>query len=164
MAEKEETVSFLEKDCKIKVDREKGKAKITMTSKDYNEILASKGATEDVRSVVKKAQTEVAMDAARFAESQFEKLNKGIKEDGKGYIGRVEVNLGVGNDSMRVGITGHKVSEGTALNGKPYRTETYGAIDIKVNWDFGRKERAKGGELDQISASCCKFLGGKMDK
>lgn len=158
----EETCSFLEKTMKIDVNREKGKARFTMTSKDYADVLATKGATPDVLKVVKQAQTEVAIDAAKFAEKKFEEINKGLKEGSKGFVNRVEVNLGVGNDSMRVGLTGRRVNEGT-VDGKPFKKVKIGSVDIKFNWDFGRKERAKGADLDQIAASCCKFLGAKPE-
>lgn len=163
MAE-EKTIKCLGKDCKIVVNPEKSIAKVSMGTSDFNDILASHGMTEEVRKVVNAAHSKVALDALTFAEGQFEALNKGKKEGADGFIKRVEVALGKGEDSMRVGFTGHVVSEGTGINGKPYHKETWGAYDIKLNYSFGRAERAEGGPLDQLAQKCCKFMGGKMSK
>ena len=161
MAEETETVKFLEKECQVTHKKSTGLEKISMSNGDFSDVLASYGVTKEVRETIHKAHDSIVEKASTFVTDRMIAANKGKKEGEEGFVPRIELHLGSGNDAMCVGINAHKISEGTGISGQPYKKETWGKIDVKLSYSMAREVRKEGGLLDQCSDRIMKAMGGK---
>lgn len=161
MAEETTKVKVLGKDLELTV-KKSGDAVVSMKKGDFDQILADKGVTKEVRETVRKAHDEIVEEVVKFEKDYILKANKGKKEDDPSYIKSLETRLGSGDSSMAIKTTPHKVHTGKDIKtGEPYTTHKYGVVSVTLNYQYANEMRREGGLLDTVASDFEKALGGK---
>lgn len=139
----------------VKTILKDGSIVVTMKKGEYDSLLEKRNITSEVRKVMEDGLRDIAKDAILEAKDIC------LKNGGA----NVELRLGTGSFSQRIGLTGHKTYNGrNPATGEEIHTEKYGVVDAELNLTWGKEFKGDEGLLAQVAAECRDFFESKAKK